>query len=72
MHTYKAKGINDLIAEFPGGSSIVEEYGISCGPCTVGICQLKDILKIHRLAKEAEEEIYPEQNIDVSPRYRRS
>jgi hypothetical protein len=76
MHAYRAKGIKDIIAEFPGVGSILEEYGIGCGPCTVGICQLKDILEIHRLAKEAEEElmlrieaeIYPERNIDVSSR----
>jgi hypothetical protein len=57
MHTYRAKGIKDIIAEFPGVGSILEEYGIGCGPCTIGICQLKDILEIHRLAKEAEEEL---------------
>jgi hypothetical protein len=53
MHAYRAKGIKDLIAEFPGVGSILEEYGIGFGPCTVGICRLKDILEIHRLAIEA-------------------
>ena len=76
MHAYRSKGIKDIIAEFPGIGRILEEYGIGCGPCTVGICQLKDILEIHRLTKDAEEElmlrieaeIYPERNIDVSSR----
>ena len=76
MHAYRAKGIKDIIAEFPGVGSILDEYGIGCGPCTVGICQLKDILEIHHLAKEAEKElmlrieaeIYPERNIDISSR----
>ena len=73
METYANRGIKSIIAEFPGIEKILEEYGIGCGPCTVGICQLKDILEIHKLPKDAEEElmrrieaeIYPERNIAV-------
>jgi len=76
MQAYAVKGIKDIIAEFPGVDKILEEYGIGCGPCTVGICQLKDILEIHKMSKEAEEElmlrieaeIYPERNIAVQYR----
>lgn len=76
MQTYAKKGIKDIIEEFPGVGNILEEYGIGCGPCTVGICQLKDILEIHKLSREAEEElmrrieaeIYPERNIAVTTR----
>jgi hemerythrin-like domain-containing protein len=76
VQAYATKGIKDIIAEFPGVGAILEEYGIGCGPCTVGICQLKDILEIHKLAKEAEEElmcrieaeIYPERNIAAPTR----
>jgi len=76
MHRYRSKGIKDIIAEYPRVGSILEEYGIGCGPCTVGICQLKDILDIHSLAKDAEEElmlrieveIYPERNIALVER----
>lgn len=76
MDAYRSKGIKDIIAKFPGVGLILEEYGIGCGPCTVGICELKDILEIHSLAKDAEEElmlrieaeIYPERNIEVPPR----
>ena len=76
MQAYRSKGIKDIIAEFPGVGSILEEYGIGCGPCTVGICQLKDILEIHSLPREAEEElmlrieaeIYPERDISVPSR----
>jgi hypothetical protein len=57
MHAYRAKGFKDLIAEFPGVGSILEEYGIGFGPCIVGICRLKDILEIHRLAIEAKVEL---------------
>ncbi|TKB06401.1 hemerythrin domain-containing protein [Desulforhopalus sp. IMCC35007] len=74
MEKYRSKGIKDIIAEFPGVEKILEEYGIGCGPCTVGICQLKDILEIHQIPREAEEElmcrieaaIYPERNLHVS------
>ncbi len=76
MHTYRSKGIKDIIAEFPRIESILEEYGIGCGPCTVGICQLKDIVDIHSLGKDAEEElmlrieaeIYPQRNIALPKR----
>lgn len=73
MQAYATRGIKGIIAEFPGVGKILAEYGIGCGPCTVGICQLKDILEIHKLASEAEEEltlrieaeVYPERNIVV-------
>lgn len=76
MEKYAKQGIKNIIEAFPGVGKILEEYGIGCGPCTVGICQLKDILEIHTLAKEAEEElmrrieaeVYPERNIAVQPR----
>jgi hemerythrin-like domain-containing protein len=73
MQIYATRGIKGIIAEFPGLDKILEEYGIGCGPCTVGICQLKDILEIHKLSQEAEvelmlrieAEIYPDRNIAV-------
>ncbi len=73
MQEYLSKGIKDIIAEFPGVGHILQEYGIGCGPCTVGICQLKDILEIHQISKNAEKElmlrieaeIYPERNISL-------
>ncbi len=76
MEKYAKQGIKDIIEAFPGVGKILEEYGIGCSPCTVGICQLKDILEIHTLAKEAEEElmrrieaeVYSERNIAVQPR----
>jgi hemerythrin-like domain-containing protein len=76
MEKYANRGIKDIIEEFPGITKILEEYGIGCGPCTVGICRLKDILEIHTIAKDAEEElmrrmeaeIYPERAAGVSCR----
>ena len=73
MQIYATRGIKNIIAEFPGVGKILDEYGIGCGPCTVGICQLKDILEIHKLSSQAEEElmlrieaeVYPGRNIVV-------
>ena len=71
MESYSNKGIKDIITDFPQVGEILEEYDIGCGPCTVGICLLKDILDIHKLAPEKEQElmsrieaaIYPERHI---------
>lgn len=71
MESYSNKGIKDIITDFPQVEEILEEYGIGCGPCTVGICLLKDILDIHKLTPEKEQElmsrieaaIYPERDI---------
>ncbi len=73
MQAYLTRGIKDIIGEFPSIGKILDEYGIGCGPCTMGICQLKDILEIHKLNKEAEvelmlrieAEIYPDRKILV-------
>ena len=74
MEKYRDKGIKDIITEFPQVANILEDYGIGCGPCTVGICLLKDILDIHRMAPEKEQElmsrieaaIYPERDIHAN------
>lgn len=74
METFKNKGIKDIISEFPEVGNILEEYGIGCGPCTIGICQLKDILDIHKMEADKEQElmsrieatIYPEREIKTS------
>ena len=71
VEIYRNKGIKDIITEFPQVGDILEEYDIGCVPCTVGICQLKDILDIHKMAPEKELElmarieavIYPEREI---------
>jgi len=73
MESYENKGIKDIITEFPQVEDILEDYGIGCGPCTVGICLLKDILDIHKMAPEKEQElmsrieavIYPERAVKV-------
>lgn len=74
METYRNKGIKDIITEFPRVADILEDYGIGCGPCTIGICLLKDILDIHKMAPEKEKElmsrieaaIYPERDMKTN------
>ena len=73
MKVQANRPIKEIIAEFPNVATILDEYGIGCGPCTVGICQLKDILEIHQLPESAEvelmnrieAEIYPEREREV-------
>lgn len=72
MESYKNTGIKDIITKFPTVGDILDEYDIGCGPCTVGICALKDILDIHKMTPEKEVElmarieavIYPERGVD--------
>ncbi len=57
MQQYMSRGIKDIITEFPQITRILEESGINCSSCGVGICELKDILEIHKLPPEAAEEL---------------
>ena len=74
MNAYLNKGIKEVIKEFPEVEDVLNDYDIGCGPCTVGICQLKDIIEIHRLPEDQEKQlmariakaIYPERDIQVS------
>ena len=73
METYLNTPIKEVISKFPKVGEILEEYEIGCVPCTVGSCLLKDIIEIHNLAEEDEQEvmarvakvIYPDRNIKI-------
>jgi hypothetical protein len=51
----------------------LNEYDIGCAPCTVGTCLLKDIVEIHSLSPDEEQElmekiakiIYPDKDIEI-------
>lgn len=72
MEAYLNKGIKEMIDEFPAVEKILDEYGIGCGPCSVGTCLLKDIVEIHDLPVDKEQEmmtrvakiIYPDKVIE--------
>lgn len=57
MEEYLNRGIKEVIDEFPGLESILDEYGIGCGPCSVGTCLFKDIVEIHKLQPDQEQEM---------------
>ncbi len=57
MDEYLNKGIKEIITEFPQIENVLNDYDIGCGPCTVGICLLKDIVAIHRLSADQEQEL---------------
>jgi hemerythrin-like domain-containing protein len=73
MEHYLNKGIKEIIDQYPEVEQILDEYGIGCGPCSVGICELKDIVDIHNLPPGQEQElmqkiaaiIYPGQDIKI-------
>jgi hemerythrin-like domain-containing protein len=73
MDEYLNKGIKEIIEEFPEVEDVLNDYEIGCGPCNVGICLLKDIVAIHRLAEDQERQlmariakaIHPDQDIRI-------
>jgi len=78
MEAYMNKGIKEVIDQFPEVEDILNEYDIGCGPCSVGTCLLKDVVKIHNLPADQEQEmmakiaqtIYPGKKIEI-PRVER-
>ena len=73
MDKYLNTGIKAIIETFPGIEKILDDYGIGCAPCNVGTCLLKDIVEIHNLSPEDEQQlmiriagvIYPGRTIDI-------
>ncbi len=67
------RGIKQIIDEYPELGTILGEYDIGCVPCSVGTCLLKDIVDIHNLTPESEQEmmtriakvVYPDRDISV-------
>ncbi len=57
MEDYMNRQMKELIEEYPALNDLLAEYDIGCGPCTVGICLLKDIVQIHQMDPEKEKEL---------------
>jgi hemerythrin-like domain-containing protein len=78
METYLNKSIKEVIDEFPEVEKVLDEFGIGCGPCSVGTCLLRDIVEIHDLPADKEKVmmakiakiIYPDKPIEI-PRLQR-
>lgn len=54
MQEYLDASVKQVIDEHPAVEAILDEFGIGCGPCSVGDCLLKDIVQIHNLGPEQE------------------
>lgn len=57
MEKYLNMSIKEVITKFPKVAGILNEYNIGCVPCNVGSCLLKDIVEIHNLLLEKEQEL---------------
>lgn len=56
------RAINDVIKEHPTIGEILERHEIGCVTCGVGICLLKDVVSIHALGDEIEQQLENEIN----------
>jgi len=57
VEAYLNRSMKEVIKDFPAVEKILDEYGIGCGPCAVGLCLLKDIVGIHNLPADQEREM---------------
>ena len=57
MESYLNTPIKEVITKFPRVGQILEEYEVGCVPCSLGSCLLKDIIEIHHLSEEEEQEV---------------
>ncbi len=73
MEKYLNSPIKELISRFPKLADILNEYNIGCVPCSVGSCLLKDVVGIHNLPEDEEQElmgriagvVYPDKDIRI-------
>ncbi|MFA5700516.1 MAG: hypothetical protein WC913_04480 [Desulfuromonas sp.] len=52
-----AQAIQDVLTTHPHIGEILQQFEIGCIGCGVGICQLQDVVSIHGLGAEAEQQI---------------
>lgn len=79
MEEYLNNGIKEIILKVPDVAAILDNYNIGCVPCSIGSCALKDVVEIHNLPEEQEQEmmcriekaIYPEKDIK-KPAYKKT
>lgn len=57
MDKYMKMGIKAVIEAFPGVGKILKLRGIGCVACTVGTCELADVVKLHALPPPDEAEM---------------
>lgn len=52
--------IKDVIQKYPEIGEILDRHKIGCTKCKVGICLLKDVVKIHYFPEDTERRIFDE------------
>lgn len=57
MERHLRTPIKELIGRYPALGKILEDHAIGCVPCSVGTCLLSDIVEIHNLSDEEEQEL---------------
>ncbi len=67
MKEYLNKNIKEVINLFPEVESILNEYGVGCGSCSVGTCLFKDIIEIHHLSPDEERELMDQIAEEINP-----
>lgn len=50
--------IRDVIAAHPAVGTALAEFNISCVTCSVGTCQLRDVVSLHNLSEEDERALF--------------
>lgn len=61
-HQIGDQAIQDVIKAHPQIGEILNRFDIGCVTCSVGICLVKDVVSIHALGDEVEQQIENEIN----------
>ena len=67
MEKYLNTGIKEIIGRFPGVKDILDGFKIGCTSCNVGTCKLVDIVEIHNLSGEEEQELMKKIGMIIYP-----
>ena len=67
------RNIKDVIADYPAAGNVLQSFSIACVTCHVGTCKLKDVVSIHSLTVEQEQDlfrqiagvVFPGQNVEL-------
>lgn len=54
--------IKEIIDEYPKVGEILDKYEIGCIECSIGTCHFKEVVKVHFLGDEVEQQIEKEVN----------
>jgi hemerythrin-like domain-containing protein len=58
MKRILSRGIKDIITGHPAVGEVLSSKGISCVTCAAGTCALKDIVEVHGLTAQEEQDLF--------------